>query len=134
MVNQTEAKIDWERLSEDARNERRIGSRVTMQFPVEVSGNENEETRFRVKGRTRNVSLHGCCFEMEHNILRGDVVALKVMRRDREGRVQATDQLPFRAAWVVQEGNVWVVGAEMVTAVVPWGITFPPKGTPVKRA
>ena len=132
MDNLTDVRIDWEQLSEEAKEDRRIGKRVTLQFLLEISGKDAAKTDFHVKGRTRNVSHHGCCFELEHPVKRGDVLELRVLRHVAEGRVESTDPLAFRAAWVTREGEIWVVGAEMVAARGPWGIAFPPKVSKVK--
>ena len=132
MNHLTDVRIDWEKLSEEAKDDRRQGKRVSLQFSLEISGKDMAKTDFKVKGRTRNVSHHGCCFEMGHEVMRGDILELTVVRHDTEGRVESTVPLPFRAAWVTREGEKWVVGAEMVSAQGPWGVAFPPKVPKVK--
>jgi hypothetical protein len=134
MSNQTDVKIDWEQLSEEAKDDRRKGKRVPLEFSLEIMGKDNTDTEFHTRGRTRNVSHHGCCFALDRAVMRGDVLELKVLRRDSKGRVESTFPLPFRAQWVVKEGDLWVVGAEMVGAQGPWGMDFPPKVSPVNRS
>jgi hypothetical protein len=132
MDHLTDVRIEWEQLSEEAKEDRRQGKRVTLQFSLEISGRDVAKTGFQVKGRTRNVSHQGCCFELGHEVMRGDILELRIVRHDTEGRVESTIPLPFRAAWVTREGEMWVVGAEMVAAQGPWGVAFPPKVPKVK--
>ncbi len=127
MTNELDVRINWEQLSNEAMDDRRIGRRVTLQFVLEISGKDKSGENFHVNGRTRNVSDHGCCFELEHKVYRGEILDLKVIRHDSEGRIESTDPLRFRATWVTQEGEMWIVGAEKVAAQEPWGIAFPPK-------
>lgn len=119
--------INWASLSSETLEDRRDGKRVSLRFVLEVSGTDAAGAPFQVQGRTRNVSHHGCCFEVPRCIVRGEKLLLKVIRRNSAGDQESTEVLPFRMAWVVQEENLWVAGAEMVKLEAPWGITFPEK-------
>jgi|SRR5882724_11861169 len=124
--------INWANLSGETLEDRRGGKRVTLQFRVEIIGVDVTGTPFVVFGRTRNVSHHGCCFEVARSIVPGETLSLRVIRLNAAGNHESTDALPFRAAWVVQEENLWVVGAEMVTVTPPWGVVFPDAPDPVE--
>jgi PilZ domain len=124
--------LNWAGVANDTIEDRRDGKRVSLQFGLEISGTDPSGAPFTVQGRTRNVSQYGCCFEVARCIVPGEQVSLKVIRRNGQGSQEATAALPFRLSWVLQEGNVWVTGAEMVRAETPWGITFPEKPATVK--
>ncbi|HEY4840196.1 MAG TPA: PilZ domain-containing protein [Candidatus Acidoferrales bacterium] len=119
--------INWANLSSETLEDRRGGKRVSLQFGLEVSGTDVAGVAFHIHGRTRNVSHHGCCFEVARCIVQGEKLTLKVIRRNSSGVQESTEALPFRMAWVVQEENLWVAGAEMVKLEAPWGISFPEK-------
>jgi hypothetical protein len=124
--------IDWANLSSEALEDRRGGKRVTLQFKVEIIGVDAAEVPFVIFGRTRNVSHNGCCFEVGRSVVRGEKFSLRVIKLNAAGEHESTDALPFRAAWVLQEENVWVVGAEIVKIDQPWGIVFPNSPNPAR--
>src|ERR1700689_2294999 len=107
-------KINWASLSNETLEDRRDGKRVCLQFVLEVCGTDSNGAPFAIQGRTRNVSHHGCCFEVARCVVKGEKLALKVVRHNAEGAQETTDALPFCLAWVVQEQGLWVAGAEMV--------------------
>jgi hypothetical protein len=126
------AQINWASLSSETLEDRRAGKRVNLQFGLEISGTDETGAPFHVRGRTRNVSHHGCCFEVARRIVQGEELALQVVRRNALGMQESTNAVPFRMAWVVQEENVWVAGADMVKVEAPWGVTFPEKPAAAK--
>jgi len=119
--------INWSSLSNETLEDRRDGKRVSLQFGLEISGTDAAGGTFYVRGRTRNVSYHGCCFEVARSVAKGEKLTLKVIRRNSLGVQESTDALPFRVAWVVREDELWVVGAETAPVEAPWGLTFPDK-------
>jgi len=124
--------INWSRLSNETLEDRRNGKRVTLQFELEIGGVDSAGAAFTVQGRTRNVSHHGCCFEVARPVAKGERLTLRVVRRNAHGVHESTDALPFRLAWVVQEEDLWVAGADMVRMEAPWGVTFPDAPVAVK--
>jgi PilZ domain-containing protein len=124
--------INWASLSTETLEDRRDGKRVSLQFGLEISGTDASGAPFHIQGRTRNVSHDGCCFEVSRCIAQGEKLSLKVIRRNAHGVTEATEALPFRMAWVVQEEDLWVAGAQMVKLEAPWGITFPEKPATTK--
>jgi hypothetical protein len=126
--------IDWNQLSEEARDDRRDGKRVALNYGLEVRGADETGAFYTCAARTRNVSEHGCCFETGTKIRKGEVVSLQVVRHKESGEKQSTNALIFRICWVTQEGGLWVAGAEMAEQEKPWGIDFPQKKTPLNPA
>jgi hypothetical protein len=124
--------IDWNQLTDDAGQDRREGKRVALNYGLEVRGADERGTFYVSSARTRNVSEHGCRFEIDRKVKRGEVISLQVMRRNTEGEKQSTKALIFRICWVTTEENLWIVGAEMAEQEKPWGIAFPPKGPGLK--
>jgi hypothetical protein len=124
--------INWAELSEEARADRRDGKRVNLQYGIEVRGVDESKAFYVCDAKTRNVSEHGCCIEIDRKIEKGEVVSLQVMRHSPTGELQSTKALIFRICWVTREGELWLAGAEMADQEKPWGIAFPPKGTPLK--
>jgi hypothetical protein len=123
--------IDWNQLATEARQDRREGKRVTLNYGLEVRGADDVGAFYVCTARTRNVSEHGCCFETGRKIKSGEVVSLQVKRRNPEGEKQTTRALMFRICWVTTEENLWIAGAEMAEPEKPWGIAFPPKVPPL---
>jgi hypothetical protein len=124
--------INWASLSNETLEDRRDSKRVHLQFTLEISGTDATGAVFHISGRTRNVSHRGCCFEVARPISPGEQLELKVVRHTLLGVRESTEALPFRMAWVVQEENLWVAGAEMVQREAPWGINFPDKPAAIK--
>ncbi|HEV3218640.1 MAG TPA: PilZ domain-containing protein [Candidatus Acidoferrales bacterium] len=122
-----ESHIDWSQLSEEAREDRRQGKRVTLGYGLEVRGADEHGAFYVCAARTRNVSEHGCCFETATKIRSGEVVSLQVVRHEPNGEKQSTKALIFRVCWVTKEDGLWVAGAEMAEEEKPWGIAFPKK-------
>ncbi len=124
--------INWASLSSETLEDRRDGKRISLRFGLEVSGTDAAGAVFHVHGRTRNVSHHGCCFEVARPIVQGEKLELKVIRHNSAGEEESTEALPFRMQWVVKESELWVAGAEMVKPEAPWGISFPEKPVSTK--
>jgi hypothetical protein len=126
------AQINWAGLSNETLEDRRDGKRVSLQFGLEITGVDAAGAAFTVHGRTRNVSHHGCCFEVTRPIVKGEQLTLKVIRPNAQGVRETTGALAFRLAWVLQEENLWVAGADMIRMEAPWGVTFPDAPVAVK--
>ena len=124
--------INWAGLSNETLEDRRGGKRVSLQFGLEITGVDSAGAAFTVQGRTRNVSHHGCCFEVTRPVVKGEELKLKVIRLNAQGLRVSTAALAFRLAWVVQEENLWVAGADMIRMEAPWGVTFPDAPAAVK--
>jgi hypothetical protein len=124
--------INWGELSEETHADRRDGKRIALTYGIEVRGVDESQAFYVCDAKTRNVSEHGCCFEINRQIKKGEVVSLQVMRHSPKGELQCTKALIFRICWVTREGELWLAGAEMAEQEKPWGIDFPPKGTPLK--
>jgi len=125
-------KIDWNQLSQEAREDRRRGKRVVLNYNLEVRGADEQGVYYVSMARTRNVSEHGCCFEIGRAVKQGEVVSLQVMRRGPGGGKESTKPMIFRLCWVARENDLWISGAEMTAQEKLWDITFPPKAPPLK--
>jgi hypothetical protein len=124
--------INWAGLSNETLEDRRNGKRVNLQFGLEITGVDAAGTAFTVHGRTRNVSHHGCCFEVARPVAQGETLKIRVISRNLQSEHESTEALPFRLAWVLQEENLWVAGADMVRLEAPWGVTFPDAPAAIK--
>ncbi len=117
---------DWETLSKELNLDRRTGKRVNLKFPIEVSGFNHSGLLFAENTETNDVSEAGCRFSLEESIDRGDVVAIKLLKRDRKDRVAARAEL-FQIVWRAREGEIWSVGALKLRNDKFWEVSFPPK-------
>jgi hypothetical protein len=120
-------RIDWAELSEEALADRRKGKRIKLRYELDVSGENSDGNAYSMQACTRDISEQGCSFEIAHTIFRGDIVSLKVMRKNHLGIPETTRPVAFRIMWTVKEEELWVVGAEMIVPEGPWGVAFPPK-------
>lgn len=120
-------KIDWANLSGQTIEDRREGKRIKLRYEIEACGADGEGATFSIHARTRDVSHQGCCLELERRVSPGDLLTLKVFRRNSSGVIECTSAVPFRISWIKKEGEIWVAGAEMVEQERPWGVKFPRK-------
>lgn len=125
----SDAKTDWKKLSQEALEDRRKGKRINLRFEVEVCGHDVAGNDYRMGTHTRDVSENGCCFVSNKELLKGEVISLGVIHRNGSGVAEVRQSHRYHIAWVVQEKEMWVVGAEMIDPAKPWGVSFPPKST-----
>ena len=119
---------DWEILSREVTRDRRKGKRVNLRFPIEVSGFNPQGVLFAENTETTDISESGCRFILEESVVRGDVVAIKLRKRQGEDRDAARAEL-FQVIWRAQDGELWVVGALKLRNDKFWEVSFP-KNTP----
>lgn len=55
---------------------RRIHKRISMRFPLEVAGKDENGHPFRTVALVRNVSSHGGCLAIVKDLAKGDMVQL----------------------------------------------------------
>jgi hypothetical protein len=125
-------KIIWAELSKETLTDRRKDERLKLQYDLDVSGLNPDGKSFSISARARDISRHGCSFEIARTMLGGEIVSLSVVRKNSLGIREATKPVPFRIMWVAKENELFVVGAEMVMPADPWGVDFPPKIVPPK--
>ncbi|GEM_PF-1011647 len=124
-----ESLTEWEALSREANQDRRKGKRVTLAFPIEISGFDRRGRLFRDSTTTCDISELGCRFRVKTQLERGDVVAIKLIRRT-NGQAPERKPLLFQIAWVAREADGWVAGALMLQPDNFWNMTFPATGQP----
>lgn len=115
---------DWAALSKQASQDRRKGKRLSLNFPVEVSGFDRTGRMFCERTTTLDISEAGCRFQLQTPLEREDVVAIKLLS-PRSNRHAAKPTL-FRIIWVAREAEGWAVGALKLQQDNPWHVTFPP--------
>lgn len=129
-----DTRVDWAEISAETLDDRRQGKRVKLRYEIEVSFAGVNGKPVSVRAFTRDVSHHGCSFEINRSVMLEDILMVKVFRRDHAGRMESTLPLPFRVVWVKREKDLWIAGAEMVEPERPWGISFPSKSPPAKSS
>ncbi len=123
----------WEELSSQAGTDRRRGKRLPLVFPVEVSGSTSDGRMFAERTRTLDISERGCRFILEHELQRGEDIAIKLLSREDPGS-PATQPLLFRVAWCMRIGARWRVGVLKLQSKNIWHVAFPPEKLPGKPA
>jgi hypothetical protein len=127
-------RIDWAELSEEALADRRKGKRIKLRYELDVTGEGADGEAYLMKAWTRDVSEVGCCFEIARTMIRGEIVSMRVKRKNHLGIPESTYPVAFHIMWAKQENELCIVGAEMVAPEGPWGLAFPPKVVPTKAA
>ncbi len=120
------AASDWEAMSREAMEDRRQGKRVPLAFNIEVSGFDHTGRMFSERTVTADVSEAGCRFRLTAQVKRGDVVAIRLIRRKASDPGRSKPLL-FQIAWVARERGGWVAGALKLQPENMWHVTFPPK-------
>ncbi len=123
------AETDWEELSQEALKDRRKGKRVPLAFPIEVSGFDSTGRLFAEYTTTSNISESGCRFQVQTQLERGDIVAIKLLSR-RNDLAPASKPLLFQIAWVTQEAEGWTAGALQLESENLWHMAFPSSNLP----
>jgi hypothetical protein len=122
---------EWDELSLEAQRDRREGKRVPLTFPIEVSGFDHTAHMFSERTKTTDISELGCRFQVKTEIARGDVVAIRLLSRCRDG-VPGSKPLLFQIVWVQPdpEGEGWIAGALKLQPENIWHVAFPPTNQP----
>ena len=108
--------------------ERRRTVRVMLSVPLRVSGHTEIGERFSVRAMSHTVSRHGVCFELELEVVLGEVLQLEndVTREKVEGKVVSIRR--------TREGKKYVA-VEFTSAEANfWHMAFPiPGARPLRR-
>lgn len=120
---------DWETLSQEASQDRRRGKRVPLTYSIEVAGFDRSGRLFTERTSTWNVSEDGCGFRIKTPLQRGDVVAIKLVTRQRTDPA-VNRSLLFQIAWIAQERDGWNAGAMKLQPESIWHAAFPRKERP----
>ena len=120
------AETNWQELSAVASRDRRREKRIPLVFPIEVSGFDRRGRFFSERTVTADVSESGCRFQLETEVERGAVVAIKRVSRQ-ANRLQPERPLLFKVARVTEESSGWILGASKLQPESLWCIAFPPQ-------
>ncbi len=120
---------DWEKLSQEASQDRRRGKRVALTYSIEVAGFDRSGRLFTECTSTWDVSEDGCSFRLKTPLQRGDVVAIKLVTRKRTDPA-GNRSLLFQISWIVQERDGWKAGAMKLQPESIWHAAFPQKERP----
>jgi len=106
--------------------DRRRGHRVPLTFHVEVSGIGPNGIPYSDHAAASDVSDRGCQIHLTREVKVGDLVTIRVVRReatplDHEG------PFLYQTVWVepTENGDGWIAGLAALEPGHPWGIYFP---------
>jgi PilZ domain len=106
--------------------ERRRGQRVQLSFHVEVSGVGLNGIPYCDHAAASDVSDRGCQVHLAREVKTGDLLTLRVVRRERP---TPDRQGPFlyQAVWVepTENGGGWIAGLAALDPGNPWLMNFP---------
>ena len=125
MAQQTiETATNWQELSDAARRDRRLEKRVSLVFPIEISGLDLAGGFFSERSRTWNISERGCRFALRTELRPGSIVAIRVINREpKDG--PGSKALLYQIEWVRKEEGRWVMGASSMQGRGLWNVAFP---------
>ncbi len=124
-----QALTDWEKLIEEVQGERRQHKRVVLAFPVEVSGFDRDRRLFCERTFTQDISYTGCRILLKTQVARGDVLAIRLLERGKEGAASERPLL-FNVIWAARNNEGWLVGALMLQQEKFWRVDFPDQNKP----
>jgi|SRR5579872_360898 len=107
-----------------ADSDRRRGSRVSLSFQVEIAGFDRTGQLFHDQTVTKDVSEHGCRFDLLRELQCGDVLLLRLSSRQ-GGWSETGKPIAFEVAWVEPSAMGWSVGAAKLQHTDLWHMRFP---------
>ena len=110
---ESQALTDWEKLSQEVHEDRRKHKRVSLTFPIEVSGFDADRRLFCERTVTQDISYTGCRILLKTQVARGDVLAIRLLERGKEGAAPGRPLL-FNVIWVARNNEGWLAGALML--------------------
>jgi len=124
-----QALTDWEKLSQEVQEDRRKHKRVVLAFPIEVSGFDADRRLFCERTVTQDISSTGCRILLKTRVVRGDVLAIRLLERGKEGAASGRPLL-FNVIWVARNNEGWLAGALMLQQEKFWHMDFPDTNKP----
>jgi len=115
---------NWDQLSQLVENDRRKGKRVPLTFPVEVSGLDGAGRLFVEQTTTSEISEWGCRLKLKTRVVRGDVVAVRLLVKVKPS-TEASEPVLFEIAWSEENRGEWLAGARKLQAAELWHVSFP---------
>ena len=105
--------------------ERRRGQRVPLAFHVEVSGIGLSGIPYCDHAVASDVSDRGCQVHLTREVKVGDLVTIRVVRRETPGPDPESPFL-YQTVWVeFDEDGGWIAGLSALEPGNPWRIHFP---------
>jgi PilZ domain len=108
------------------RRERRRSQRVPLTFHVEVSGIGFNGIPYCDHAAASDVSDRGCQVHLTREVKPGDLLTIRVVRRETHAADQDSPFL-YQAVWVDsnENGGGWIAGLAALEPGNPWRISFP---------
>ena len=105
-------------------NERRQGKRITLAFHVEVSGIGCSGVPYCDHAAASDISDRGCQVHLSREVRPGDLLTVRVVRKNDSG---AKQEVPFlyQVAWVEPASGGWIAGLSALEPGNPWPVNFP---------
>jgi len=110
--------------TQPVRGERRRTLRAHVAFPVEICGYSASGEFFAERAMTVNVSEDGCQIRLRTRVAPGRILGIRVIGFAPEGYA-APQTWMFRAKWLRQDGNYWLLGAMKLDPEIIWATNFP---------
>jgi PilZ domain-containing protein len=106
--------------------ERRRGQRVPLAFHVEVSGIGVNGIPYCDHAAASDVSDRGCQVHLTREVRAGDLLTIRVVRREEPADDQESPFL-YQAVWVepTENGGGWIAGLSALEPGNPWRVNFP---------
>jgi hypothetical protein len=117
---------DWHLLSQLTLEDRRSGKRVSLAFPIEITGLDSSQKLFVERTVTLDVSETGCRFRLKTHLVQGEVVAIRLLT-ETEATGSAKPPILFEVAWVDHADDEWHAGAKKLQPSDIWHMNFPKK-------
>lgn len=123
-MDETQITSGWNGHSDDANLDRRREQRLSLRFPVEVSGFDREGKFFTERTTTEDISEHGCRFCLKVELEPNAVVALKLINPP--GPLSNTERIVlYQTARVEKTEEGLIVGAAKLQSENMWCVSFP---------
>ena len=123
---------DLEDFHHESSLDRRREARLTIRFPIEVSGFDREGKFFSERTTTDDISEHGCRFQLRAELDPSTVVAVKVISPD--GPISETAKLIlYQIARVQKSDDGMMIGAAKLQSDNIWCVTFPDSNSKANR-
>lgn len=116
-------RVSWEELGIADYHDRRMESRVAVSIRIEVTGFDFEGKFFSETTRTIDISKTGCGFRLKRRLLRGGILAIKIL--DKDAHPAGPNPFFYQVARSTPEAGRWITGAAKLQSESLWSALFP---------
>jgi hypothetical protein len=109
--------------------DRRKAKRLFLNYPVEISGVDQEGLPFVERTKTEDISETGCGLVTAIPFKSGDLVDIRLTSPPGT-RLPEENALKFEIRWVKPTGTGWSIGARKIQDGEIWKVSFPPPRFP----